>query len=124
MFPFQVANYLRETARVLRPGGRSVATFFLLNREVEELIAEGVMTPSTAGGDRFELSGDIDDGHGGRYRTRNPDRPEARVALHEDDVRELHEHAGLKVTEIRYGHWCGREKRPGTIGQDVVVADK
>ncbi len=124
MFPFQVANYLRETARVLRPGGRSVATFFLLNREVEELIAEGVTTPSTAGGDRFELSADIDDGHGGRYRTRNPDRPEARVALHEDDVRELHEQAGLKVTEIRYGHWCGRKKRPGTIGQDVVVAVK
>ena len=81
---------------MLRPGGRALATFFLLNPEAEELIAEGITTPSTAGGARFELSGDLDDHHGGRYRTRNPDRPEARVALHEEDVRELHEDAGLQ----------------------------
>lgn len=124
MLPFQVANYLRETARVLPPGGRALATFFLLNPEAEELIAEGVTTPSTAGSARFELSGDLDDHHGGRYRTRDPDRPEARVALHEEDIRELHEDAGLHVAEVRYGHWCGREKRRGAMGQDVVVAVK
>ena len=124
MFPFQVANYLRETARVLRPGGRAIATFFLLNPEAEELIAEGVKLPSTTPGDRFELSGDLDDGHGGRYRARNPDRPEARVVMHEDDVRELHEQAGLRLAEIRYGHWPGREKRSDIVGQDFVVAVK
>src|SRR5256714_5946755 len=83
MFPFQVANYLRETARVLRPGGRALATFFLLNPEAEELVAEGVTLPFGAGGGRFELSGDLDDGHGGRYRAPNPDPPEARALLHQ-----------------------------------------
>jgi SAM-dependent methyltransferase len=126
MLPFHTANYLHETARVLRPGCRALATFFLLNPEAEELIADTMPPPPAWGSGvrRLELSPDLDDGHGGRYRARNPDRPEALVVLHENDVRKLHEDAGLQITEIRYGHWCGREKRSGAIGQDVVVAVK
>jgi SAM-dependent methyltransferase len=124
MFPFQIANYLCETARVLRPGGRALATFFLLNPEAEELVAEGVTLRSAAEGGRFELSGDLEDGRGGRFRTRYPNRPEAVIVVHESDVRELHDAAGLRVAEIRYGHWCGRKQREDVFGQDFVVAVK
>lgn len=34
-------NYLREIRRVLRPGGRCFATFFLLDVEAEQAMAQG-----------------------------------------------------------------------------------
>jgi SAM-dependent methyltransferase len=124
MFPFQIVNYLTETVRVLRPGGRSLATFFLLNEESEAAIAKGVRLPLGAGGGLLELSADLDDGHGGRYRTRDPRRPEARIVLHEEDVVALYERAGLTIREIRYGRWVGPRKGGGEHAQDVIVAER
>ena len=41
MLPPGVARYLAECGRVLRPGGRMLATFFLLNEEVSRLLEQG-----------------------------------------------------------------------------------
>jgi SAM-dependent methyltransferase len=121
LLPYEVANYLAQTARVLKPGGRSAATFFLLNAESERRIATGVMRPGPLGGPRLRISGALDDGRGGRFRTADPNRPRARTILYEADVLELHERAGLRVTDVRYGHWRGGDPRD-RIGQDVVIA--
>jgi SAM-dependent methyltransferase len=123
MFPFQIDNYLRETARVLKPGGRSVATFFLLNERTQKRIEQGVTLPLGSGGGRLELSGDLDDGHGGRYRTRDPRRPEARIVLHEEDVLGLYEASDLEIKEVRYGRWSGEPSEGNGVGQDVVIAE-
>ena len=41
MLPSDVKHYLHEIVRVLKPGGRSLITFFLLNEESSALIKEG-----------------------------------------------------------------------------------
>ena len=40
MLPDDVAHYLDEIARVLKPGGRTLITWFLLNEETERLLDE------------------------------------------------------------------------------------
>lgn len=121
LLPYEVANYLAETARVLKPRGRSTATFFLLNEESEQLIAAEIRRPEIVGGGAVSVSSPLEDGYGGRYRAGSPNRPRARTFLYEADVLELHERAGLRVADVRYGHWRGGD-RSDRIDQDVVIA--
>lgn len=99
-----VANYLSELARVLRPGGRCLATYFLMNDEAERFMG---------GHGMFGFERDsalvVDD--------RVPERA---VAFHEEDIRPLHERAGLPIETVHRGSWCGREQYASF--QDVVVA--
>lgn len=122
MFAYQVANYLEQTARVLRPGGRSAASFFLLNEDSEERLREGVQVHTLEGGETLDFGADRDDGHGGRFRTTKPNAPEARIALHEGDVREMHAAAGLEIVEVRAGNWAGRPRESHPLGQDWVFS--
>jgi SAM-dependent methyltransferase len=110
LLPAEVAHYLAEAARVLRPGGRLLATFFLLN---DDALAR------MAGPDsRFHFTHE-----GPGYRATRPDRPEAAVAYAEADVRRLLARAGLTLREpIAYGSWCGRAD--AREGQDMLVAEK
>jgi SAM-dependent methyltransferase len=118
MLPEGVERYLAEIARVLKPGGRTVITWFLLNEEslraLEEQHDQRRNPASNAQESRF--SHDL-----GVYRVADRARPEAVVAYHEQFVREAYSRSGLEVEEpIRYGSWIGRE---GTLlNQDLVVA--
>lgn len=110
MLPSDVRHYLHEIVRVLKPGGRSLITFFLLNEESLALIKQG------KGFFKFEheLPG---------YRVTNVEHPEAAIAYPEDFVRWLYGECGLELREpLRYGTWCGRTN--GMSGQDIVIAVK
>ena len=110
MLPSDMQHYLHEIVRVLKPGGRSLITFFLLNEESSALITEG------KGWIKFEheMPG---------YRMTHVEIPEAAIAYPEDFVRYLYAECGLVLREpLRYGTWCGRTN--AMSGQDVVIAVK
>jgi SAM-dependent methyltransferase len=110
MFPPDVDHYLDEIARVLKPGGRSLCTFFLLNEESLALIAAGKGTHNF----KHERPG---------YRTIHEKREEEGIAFPEAFIRELYGKRGLNVREpLRYGSWCGRTEHMSF--QDVVIAEK
>jgi ubiquinone/menaquinone biosynthesis C-methylase UbiE len=103
-----VRNYLAEVARVLRPGGRALLTFYLLNELSRAAIASETADLSFTYGqglERFE------------YKTRLAEG----VAYEESDVREWVASAGLSVSEpIHYGSWT-RSQESITF-QDIVLA--
>lgn len=98
-------HYLGEVARVLAPGGRVAASFFLLDEP--QTIDAGNRTLAFV--HRFP-----------GYLAIDPVVPEKAVAYPEAAVRELYGNAELEILEpIRYGSWRGRE---GPMNQDLIVA--
>lgn len=110
MLPPDMENYLREITRVLKPGGRCLITYFLLNAASLKLIEEHAGTINFKG----ELGG---------CRVDNTEVPEAAVAYEENKIRELYEKYKMSILgPVRYGTWCGRKDRLSY--QDIVVATK
>jgi SAM-dependent methyltransferase len=109
MVPEEVDNYLGQVARVLRPGGRMLATFFLLNGD-----AEGAVRSGRAFYDfRFARDG---------HRVVDPDNPEYAVAYPEADALRALARNGLALRPpVHHGSWTGRG---GESFQDIVVATK
>jgi hypothetical protein len=108
LLPDEVARYLDEIRRVLRPGGRCLATFFVLDAEALTRMHGPRSTH------RFVHAGP-------GYRTTRPDRPEDAVAYREEDLRNLYERARLRIGgPIYYGSWSGRAR--AREGQDMVLA--
>lgn len=110
MLPQEIENYLGEITRVLRPGGRSLVTFFLLNPESMALLDAG----------RSPLN--LAHNHGA-YRLLNEKIPEAAIAHDEQIVRKWLRSHGLRLLDpVRYGWWCGREKHQSY--QDLLLVTK
>ncbi|MDQ2686384.1 MAG: class I SAM-dependent methyltransferase, partial [Armatimonadota bacterium] len=82
-----VEHYLEEIARVLRPGGRCLASFFLLDERTN---------PGRA------RTGFPDAAEGCQLRSR--EMPEWEVAYEESEARLMYAQSGLQIQEpIRYG---------------------
>ena len=114
MRPDETANYLRQSWRVLRPGGALVCTFFLVDPVVEGLIAEG----RTA----FPLANRMSDPDGTPFLAADAKVPEFCIGVETDTVMNAATEAGLEPAgPVEHGWWSGR---PGTEGgpyQDVLV---
>lgn len=107
MFKDDVENYLSEIARVLKPDGKSLMTWFLLD-EVSRQSQHPVMN----------FAYDVDD----VSRTTVKSNPEAAIAFDIDFVRGLYAKYGLNIEDIEHGKW-GRPDSHFDL-QDMVVAVK
>jgi SAM-dependent methyltransferase len=100
LLPAPVERYLAETARVLRPGGRALLTFFLAEEPAWRLVhpfAEALVA--------------------------DPDLPEEAIGYREAWVRERIAVAGMTVRDpVHHGGWSGR---PDALSfQDIVVVER
>jgi SAM-dependent methyltransferase len=104
----EVDRYLAEAARVLRPGGRMLVTFFLLDADARRRLGEGAAAIAFAH-EHWPA------------RFADADTPEAAVAYDEGWVLERLAAHGLRpLGPPLRGSWSGRPDAEGF--QDVVVA--
>jgi SAM-dependent methyltransferase len=108
MFDAQVKNYLCEISRVLKPGGRCIATYYLLNDEKRAGIAANTSVYT------------FSHPHKGSFIERlNP--PEGAVAHEQARIYELIMDAGLTLMDLpRYGIWASSKVQD----QDFVITNK
>jgi len=105
LLPDDATHYVREIARVLRPGGRVLASFYLLN----DRSRAGIEAETSAFSFAFERdAAKVDD----------DDRPELAVAYGEEVVRGWFEGAELSVESYMPGEWS----TAGTQSQDLIAA--
>jgi SAM-dependent methyltransferase len=109
MLPTEIENYLAELARVLSPGGRAFATFFLLNDVSRHNIRRGVSAMQF--GHRVDRS----------WHERAASL-EVAVAYDEADMMAMCDQAGLRVSQVYHGSWSGGP--PGVDWQDIVMLQR
>jgi SAM-dependent methyltransferase len=103
-----IENYLQEISRLLNPGGRLLATYFLLDAETRERLKKA--------GSRFRYPYDAG-------LVIDPEMPEASIAHEERTIRALYGKFNLRIREpLYYGSWSGRDKFLSS--QDIIVAEK
>jgi SAM-dependent methyltransferase len=106
----EIRRYLRESHRVLAPGGRLIATFFLLNE------ASGPRLPSQPALYRFPV---VD----GPVRLADRANPAFAVAVEERTLEEEIRAAGFRRQTVFRGHWGGGNPQARSF-QDLVVCEK
>jgi len=107
IFSDDVDRYVAELARVVKPGGRCLASFYLINDQSRRGIG--------AGTSRFAFQHRV-----GRCYVDNPDSPEWAVGHDEDVVRALFAREGFLVESVMHGAWSSA----GVQSQDLIVTSR
>ena len=105
----EAGHHLAEAARVVRPGGRVLATFFLLDDDSRAAIAAG-----RAGLEFLDPAAHV--------AVVSDDLPEEAVAYDAGWMRERLAEHGLGAVSVTPGTWSGRED--GASFEDIVVAER
>lgn len=110
MMPADMEHYIAEISRVLKPGGRCLATYFILNPASEKYM-------STRPEFRFEHSY-------GDYSLMDPKVKEANTAFQETYLERVIASNGLRIDQKLYGFWSGRPKAESFDFQDTMILQK
>jgi SAM-dependent methyltransferase len=95
MRPPEMSHYLEELRRVLAPGGKCLATFFVLNHESRRLAGLGASA--------FDFSCRLP----GCWST-NRQTPETAIGYEEEEVGRLLVDKKFSLQSLSFGRWCGR----------------
>ena len=108
----EVDNYLSEISRTLRKNARCWNTIYLLDEDAENLQA----APEPK---RMHLAYQIDSG-----RLIDEKVPEKLIAFRQRLITDLYKKNGLRIEDIRYGPWSGRDYNIRSGFQDTIIARK
>jgi SAM-dependent methyltransferase len=110
MLADDMEHYLSEISRTLKPGGRCMISFFILNAEAVANLGKG--------------GSKVDFNHSRPHcKIWKPESPEAAVAYEEDFLRECFAKYKISIVEpIYFGSWSGREKLLSY--QDIILGVK
>jgi SAM-dependent methyltransferase len=109
LVPASANQYAREICRVLKPGGRALLTFYLLNDKWRQKILAGSTVL------QFPVKGE-------GYRTFKIENPEGVIAYEQRDALQMFEAAGLRIECVSLGAWSGNAD--GWTGQDAILVTK
>ena len=109
MIPDDAKSYLHEVSRMLRSGKRCLITYFLVDPDSAQAIAE-----EASKGEWHAITNGY---------VRNREIPEEVTLLDESFVREAYSSADLEIESFTYGNWRPRSG-PTRWYQDTVVAVK
>lgn len=113
--------YLSETARVLKPRGKAIITFFYLTDDYYASLKQREDSPSL-----FHMTNqqewifDKPVANSENWFSRD-DTPEKAVSINEEGMQELVSFSGLKVNQLFPGNW---KEVPGIYFQDIVIFEK
>jgi SAM-dependent methyltransferase len=110
MQPDDVAHYLKEIGRVLKPGGHCFATFFIITPATEKHLDESDKPFFPY---RY-----------GHYFLHNPRVKDANIAFRHEYLAGLFSDAGLEQLHFHPGWWAGLPKAQCINFQDVVILRK
>lgn len=106
----EVMHYLTELHRTLKPFGRAILSFFVLDEENDRLVRNGHAV--------LNFAHDLNDCY-----TVDPKTPERAIAYSAEVVNSMVSNAGLHLSQpILYGSWSGRTSM--LDAQDILVATK
>ena len=103
LYPDETLNYIRESRRVLVPGGRLYGTWFLMREDEADPKPDRVFVPREG------------------YWTARPGDDRQAIGISMSTASKMISDAGLEITGVHDGRWSGRV---GTMGarQDIIVA--
>lgn len=110
MMPEDVENYTKEIYRVLKPNGRCLVTYFILNPESKSYM-------KTRSGLNFKYEFD-------NYSLIDKDVKEANIAFEEDYLIEIINQNYLIIEKKFHGFWSGRPKDLSFDFQDMYILSK
>lgn len=107
----EVKNYLAQIQRVLKPGGKCLATFFIIDEDTREIIQT---RPEVM---QFDYEYDT-------YYLHDSKVKDANIAFKLDALKGIISLAGLKISLLNQGWWRGTDKNASFNFQDVVLMEK
>ncbi len=107
----EMRNYVKEMHRVLQPGGKVLATFFLLDETARNHIAQAQSTLHFV----HALDGCM---------VIDPEVPEKAVAFDLEAIQSIVRGQGFHIDRVKPGGWSGREVEGPDYYQDLLILTK